>query len=407
MAAQPHSTQTPDFILVRERPLPRRRCRRRPRAPRIRRRFPYNARCAAASPAASRPSSCPASSTDPAPAPIRNCEPQSRRAPPASCRCGSFLSATTCSPAAPSGCTASTCSAAIVSVSGSVAESPADASCTVTATMAPGFRSTPCSALWAKCVRPSFIFAIFASRILRRLPRLVRRRPFLPGPVEAGQLRSRRRLNPRCLRQPPHERLVRFPGVPPFDAPHRRVRFQRRRIDADRLSLHQTRFGQPLQNPGEHRHVGLDVDPPPRARQRRVVRRRLRHVQIQKRPQTQRIGHPPRNPPLGRQLLEIADEQQPEIPAWPQTRAAQPVRVEGRAQPFDEGVESGLRQDSVQPLEERMAAARREVFRVHPHRRRLPRRRFLTHRHARSVYGTPIATVDSDPLRPPTFATGN
>ena len=30
--------------------------------------------------------------------------------------------------------------------------------------MAPVSRSTPCSALWAKCVRPSFIFAIFASR---------------------------------------------------------------------------------------------------------------------------------------------------------------------------------------------------------------------------------------------------
>ena len=29
--------------------------------------------------------------------------------------------------------------------------------------MAPVSMSTPCSALWAKCVRPSFIFAIFAS----------------------------------------------------------------------------------------------------------------------------------------------------------------------------------------------------------------------------------------------------
>ena len=36
----------------------------------------------------------------------------------------------------------------------------------------------------------------------------------------------------------------------------------------------------------------------------------------------------------------------------------------------------------------RMAAARRKVFRVHPHRRRLSRRRFLAHRHACSVYGT-------------------
>ena len=42
-------------------------------------------------------------------------------------------------------------------VSGSVAVSPAVASCTVTATIAPVSRSTPCSALCARCVRPSFI----------------------------------------------------------------------------------------------------------------------------------------------------------------------------------------------------------------------------------------------------------
>ena len=70
--------------------------------------------------------------------------------------------------------------------------------------------------------------------------------------------------------------------------------------NADRLSLHQTRFGQPLQNPGEHLHVGLDVDPPPRARQRRVVRRRLRHVQIQKRPQTQSPAKPSKGFPPSR-----------------------------------------------------------------------------------------------------------
>ena len=40
---------------------------------------------------------------------------------------------------------------------------PSDASCTVTETMAPVSMSTACSDLWAKCVRPSFIFAIFAS----------------------------------------------------------------------------------------------------------------------------------------------------------------------------------------------------------------------------------------------------
>jgi hypothetical protein len=33
----------------------------------------------------------------------------------------------------------------------------------VTATIAPVVMSTACSVLWAKCVRPSFIFVIFAS----------------------------------------------------------------------------------------------------------------------------------------------------------------------------------------------------------------------------------------------------
>src|SRR5262245_53257498 len=40
---------------------------------------------------------------------------------------------------------------------------PSSASCTVTPTIAPVSRSTACSALCAKCVRPSFILVIFAS----------------------------------------------------------------------------------------------------------------------------------------------------------------------------------------------------------------------------------------------------
>ena len=50
-----------------------------------------------------------------------------------------------------------------ISVSGRVAVSPSDTSCTVTETMAPVSMSTPYSALWARCVLPSFIFATFAS----------------------------------------------------------------------------------------------------------------------------------------------------------------------------------------------------------------------------------------------------
>ena len=71
-------------------------------------------------------------------------------------------------------------------------------------------------------------------------------------------------FSPRTPRQTPHERLVGFARVPPLDAPHRRVRFQRRRIDADRLAPHQPRVGEPLQHPRENRHVRLHVDQPPR-----------------------------------------------------------------------------------------------------------------------------------------------
>src|SRR5580698_4630159 len=55
------------------------------------------------------------------------------------------------------------CSPHCASVSGSVLVSPAVAGCRVTASTAPVSRSTACSALWARCVRPSFIFVICAS----------------------------------------------------------------------------------------------------------------------------------------------------------------------------------------------------------------------------------------------------
>ena len=84
-----------------------------------------------------------------------------------------------------------------------------------------------------------------------------------------------------------------------------------------------------------------------------MVRRRLGHVQIQESPQAQRIRDPPRNPPLRRQTLEVADEQQPEIPPRTQTRPAQPRRIEHRAQPLHKGIEPGLLQDLVQPFEKR------------------------------------------------------
>ena len=86
-----------------------------------------------------------------------------------------------------------------------------------------------------------------------------------------------------------------------------------------------------------------------------LIRRPLGHIQVQERPQAQRIGHPPCNPALRRQALEVADQQYPEIPPRTQTRPAHPRRVEHRAQTLDEGVETRLLQDPVQTLEEKDA----------------------------------------------------
>ena len=108
-------------------------------------------------------------------------------------------------------------------------------------------------------------------RVVRRFPVLVRRLLVLPRPVEPSQLGTRRRLHPRRVRQTPNERFVGFARVPTLDAPHRRVRFQRRRIDPDRLPTHQTRRRHPLENPREDRLVRLHVDQTTRPRQRRVV----------------------------------------------------------------------------------------------------------------------------------------
>ena len=118
--------------------------------------------------------------------------------------------------------------------------SPTSAPCRVTATSAPLSRSTACSALCARCVRPSFIFVIFASGSDGFCPVLVRR-PLLPPPIQARQGLAGRRLDARGRREPRQELLVALPGVPPHDAAHRRVGLQRRRVDRD---------GPPREQPG-------------------------------------------------------------------------------------------------------------------------------------------------------------
>jgi len=62
----------------------------------------------------------------------------------------------------------------------------------------------------------------------------------------------------------------------PHDAPQRRIRFQRRRVNADSLALDQARIRQSLQHPREDGLVSLEIDQATRAGNRRMIRRRLR-----------------------------------------------------------------------------------------------------------------------------------
>ena len=122
---------------------------------------------------------------------------------------------------------------------------------------------------------------------------------------------------------------------------------------------------------------------------------------VHTRPQAQRIGHPPRNPALRRQALEVADQQHPEIPPGTQTRSPHPRRVELRAKPLDEGVEASLFKDLVQTLVEGMPSVRRQIRRRHPQRRPLSRRRSLAHRHAVQCTRPDRAAARPDPRLSP------
>ena len=107
--------------------------------------------------------------------------------------------------------------------------------------------------------------------------RVLRMGPVSVGPllgplaVQAGQFGARRRGDAGRRGQSVQKRLVALARVPADDAPQRRIRFQRRRVDARRTGPRQPCAGQPPQNPREDRLVRLDVDPPACARHHRMV----------------------------------------------------------------------------------------------------------------------------------------
>ena len=123
------------------------------------------------------------------------------------------------------------------SVRSNVVVSSLSASRKVTATTAPVSRSTACSALWARCVRPSFIFVIRASRSVGLIHSLFEVRFFL--------LSSALPPRPPASSHPP-------PPACPFSKPP----------SASKPS-----------HPADHLPVRLHIDRPPCPRNRRMIRR--------------------------------------------------------------------------------------------------------------------------------------
>jgi hypothetical protein len=105
------------------------------------------------------------------------------------------------------------------------------------------------------------------------------------------------------------------------------------------------------------------IDQPPRARDRRVIRRLLVQSYPQKTAQRQRIRRPPRDPPLALDPFEVPDQQQTKIPSRHQRRTPHPLRIETRTLPLHKLIKPALLQHSVQLFVERMCHRSRQ-FRV-------------------------------------------
>ena len=193
--------------------------------------------------------------------------------------------------------------------------------------------------------------------------------PFLAPTVEPGQRFPARRPETRGLGQPGEELLIAFPGVPPHDAPHRGVRFQRRGIHGERLAPEQMGGDQALLHPRKHGLVRLDIDQPSRARDRRVIGRGLGQPQAQELADRQRVGGAPGDPTLRVETFEVSDQQQPEVPAGGKTGSSHHGGVERPAVLFNKPVEARGVENLVQSHIERMARGQRQLGRGNPHRR--------------------------------------
>jgi hypothetical protein len=130
---------------------------------------------------------------------------------------------------------------------------------------------------------------------VRVLPVVVARL-VLATAVEFGQVLARGGLDAALPGQLREERLIPLSGVAADDAAQRRVGFEGRAVDADRLAVNQIVVGQEFKDLLEDRRMGLDIDQAARAADRRVVRRRLVERDAQEELQGQAVVASPVEP---------------------------------------------------------------------------------------------------------------
>ena len=109
----------------------------------------------------------------------------------------------------------------------------------------------------------------------------------------------------------------------------------------------------------------LHVHQSPRARQRRMIGRRVLQCQTEVRSQAQGVLDPPGHPPLGIDPLEVTDEQRAEVHTRCQSRTPESVGVERLATLLGELVEAMLRQQAVQPFIKHVTRRLRQCLRHH------------------------------------------
>src|SRR5277367_1668527 len=291
------------------------------------------------------------------------------------------------------------------SVSSSVAVSPWSAACNVTANHRARVQIDRVLGLVRQVRAPVLHLRDPRILVLRALPLLVRG-ALLALAVQPRQVFAGRRREAGSLRQSAQKLLVTLPRLAPHDRTHGRVGFQGRRIDGNPLTFEQPAISQYAQHPAEDFPMRVQIDQPPGARNRRVIRRVLVQTNAHKTPQCQRIRQPPGNAALRPYALEIPDQQRTEIDPRPQRRTPVPGRIELRAPALHKLIEALRLQQLVQLLVKRMPRRSGQLRVRDPQFLLLLPLLLRSHRHAPILQTIPLHSSTTFCLRIRTSTTG-